>query len=60
MIKYICDKCRKEYITFPEQQCVFPHYKIYSSLSLSSIPLSEINLCTDCEKKFTEWLNKKD
>ena len=23
MIKYICDKCKKEYITFPEQQCVF-------------------------------------
>lgn len=59
MIKYICDKCKKEYITFPEQQCVLPHYKIYSSRSFN-FQLSEINLCTDCEKKFDEWLNKKD
>lgn len=59
MIKYVCDKCGKEYAIFPEQQCVLPKYSIYVTCTFSFIH-QEVNLCSDCEKKLDYWLNKKD
>lgn len=58
MVKITCDKCECEINQNPMQQAILPSYMI-SKVSEYSL-IGQINLCPDCEKKFTEWLNNKE
>lgn len=58
MVKITCDKCECAMYQNPMQQAILPSYMI-SKLSGYNLA-GQINLCPDCEKKFTEWLNSKE
>ena len=56
--KYKCDKCGIE-LNFRSGGGGFKHIHKYYKAGLSSIPYKDFDLCTNCEKKFREWLKEK-
>ena len=53
-----CDKCGKKFENnwTPYNSC--PKYEIIERLGV--ITCSPINLCSECSRKFKEWLEKED
>ena len=55
MIIKKCDKCGTEIREYPQTNVIFPKYFIRKCVS--GLQYFDVNLCTDCEEKFTEWLD---
>jgi hypothetical protein len=53
----VCDKCGKQYnMPTPTQNAKVPMYKISKLNSLMFPAWEDVDLCSDCEEKFAEWL----
>ena len=59
MVKISCDKCGADMDTDSRTNVVLPVYKIFKYAGFP-VHLQEINLCSDCQKLFEQWLNKEN
>ena len=53
----ICDKCKKQYGTFPEQAVRFPIVKVNVTQSYVAC---KVDLCPDCQKAVYEFIFGKE
>jgi hypothetical protein len=53
----VCDRCGKQRnALIPNQTVKIPMYKIAKLSSLMYPAWEDVDLCSDCEEKFAEWL----
>lgn len=56
----VCDRCGKQYANVnPMQQAALPLYTIYKTGGYP-IYTNEVDLCNECRKDFSRWLNKEN
>jgi len=53
----ICDKCKKQYGTFPEQAVHFPIVNVNVTQSYSAL---KVDLCSDCQKAVYDFIFGKE
>lgn len=54
----ICDKCHKQYSTFPEQAVRFPIVEVNATQRYASFV--KVDLCPDCQKAVYEFIFGKE
>lgn len=60
MLKKICDKCGAEIVEYPGMNMILPYYKISRVNPMNlEFPQHYVDLCADCQKKLTNWLDGK-
>ena len=58
---YVCDKCKKQFnMPTLTQNAKIPVYKISKLNSVMFSAWEDVDLCSDCEEKFAEWLNGEE
>ncbi len=57
--RYICDKCGNE-ISYIAQKGFVGLNKYYKQKTCWDIIRKDFDLCSNCEKKFREWLKEKE
>ena len=57
----VCDKCKRQFnMPTPTQKTKVPVYKISKLNSLTFPAWEDVDLCSDCEEKFAEWLKSDE
>lgn len=60
----ICDRCIKQYSTFPEQAVRFPIVKVSVTRNYAACvhnnEFAKVDLCQDCQKAVYEFIFRKE
>jgi hypothetical protein len=60
----ICDKCHKQFGTFPEQAVQFPIVKVNVTRNYAACihdnEFAKVDLCSDCQKAVYEFIFGKE
>lgn len=60
----ICDKCKKQFVTFPEQAVRFPIVEVNVTRNYAACihndEFAKVDLCSDCQKAVYEFIFGKE